>query len=234
MSDFRSNMDEWKVILLGETLLLGVLGKAIQNAPDKEWLQSLINEDVFSESPLESKDQDIVTGLFHLQAWSQENCEGISDERFIALQADYTRLFVGTGKTIIPSWESVYFNDERMLFQEQTIQVRQWYRRFGLESEKLNREPDDHIGLELSFLSYLASLGLQALDENDHVRFEETLEAQRQFISEHPLKWVPRWCTLVKESAETDFYRGLAFLTHGALLSIAEQLQIAMPKVASL
>ena len=187
MSDFRTNMDEWKVILLGETLLLGVLGKAIQDAPNKEWMQSLIDEDIFSESPLESKNQDIETGLSYLQVWSQENREGISDERFIDLQADYTRLFVGTGKAIVPSWESVYFNKDGMLFQEQTIQVRQWYRRFGLESEKLNTEPDDHIGLELSFLAYLAQLGLKALDENNAARFEQILQAQRQFISEHPL-----------------------------------------------
>ena len=234
MSDFRTNMDEWKVILLGETLLLGVLGKAIQDAPNKEWMQSLIDEDIFSESPLESKNQDIETGLSYLQVWSQENREGISDERFIDLQADYTRLFVGTGKAIVPSWESVYFNKDGMLFQEQTIQVRQWYRRFGLESEKLNREPDDHVGLELSFLAYLAQLGLKALDENNAARFEQILQAQRQFISEHPLMWVPRWCTLVEERAGTDFYRGLALLTRGALSSIAEQLQIEIPKEVSL
>jgi TorA maturation chaperone TorD len=234
MSDFSTNMDEWKVILLGETLLLGVLGRAIQNAPDKEWLQSLINEDIFSESPLESKNQDIETGLSHLQAWSQENREEISDERFIDLQADYTRLFVGTGKAIIPCWESVYFNEDHMLFQEQTLQVRQWYRRFGLESEKLNKEPDDHVGLELSFLAYLAQLGLKALDENNAARFDQVLQGQRQFISEHPLMWVPRWCTLVKDRAGTDFYRGLALLTRGALSSIAEQLQVEIPKEASL
>ena len=230
MSDFRTNMDEWKAILLGETLLLGVLGKAIQDAPNKEWMQSLIDEDIFSESPLESQDRDIEAGLLLLRAWSQENQKGISDERFIDLQADYTRLFVGTGKAIVPSWESVYFNKEGMLFQEQTIQVRQWYRRFGLESEKLNREPDDHVGLELSFLAYLAQLGLKALDKGNAARFDQVLQGQRQFISEHPLMWVPRWCALVEERAGTDFYRGLALLTRGALSSIDEQLQIEIPK----
>jgi hypothetical protein len=62
MKDFRSNKDEWKETLLGETLLLGVLGKAIQSAPDKEWLQSLIDEDIFSESPLGSENRDIEAG----------------------------------------------------------------------------------------------------------------------------------------------------------------------------
>jgi TorA maturation chaperone TorD len=230
MSNFRTNKDEWKGILLGETLLLGVLGKAIQSYPDKEWLQTLIDEEVFSESPLESKGQDIEAGLSHLQSWSHQNRGGISDEQFTDLQMDYTRLFAGVSKTIAPLWESVYFNEERLIFQEQTIQVRQWYRRFGVEPENLHNEPDDHIGLELSFLAYLAKLGLQALDENDEVKFEQTLQAQRQFISEHPLRWVPIWCRSVKEHAKTDFYKGLALLTYGALLAMAEQLQIEIPE----
>jgi TorA maturation chaperone TorD len=218
------NMDKWKINLLGETLLLGVLGKALQSNPDKQWLQSLIEQDIFSESPLESKCPELEAGLIHLQSWSRENQGGMSNEQFMQLQADYTRLFVGPGNIATPCWESVYFNEDRMVFQIQTLQVRQWYRRFGLEPEKLYNEPDDHIGLELSFLAYLAQLGLQALNENDEGRFKQILQAQRQFILEHPLKWVADWSALVNRHAKTDFYHGLALLAHGALLVMAEQL----------
>lgn len=230
MSASISNMDKWKVNLLAETLLLGVLSKALQSNPDRQWLQSLIQQDIFSESPLESNDPELKVGLMHLQSWSQENQGGLSDEQFIQVQADYTRMFVGIGKTLAPCWESVYFNEDGMLFQEQTLQVRQWYRRFGLEPEKLYNEPDDHIGLELSFLAYLATLGLEALDENNESKFEQTLHAQYQFISEHPLKWVSAWSGLVNKYAQTDFYRGLALLTHASLLVIAEQLQVGLVK----
>jgi len=224
------HMDKWKINLLGETLLFGVLGKVLQSNPDRQWLQSLIEQDTFSESPLESTCPELEAGLGHLQSWSQENQAGLSDEQFTNLQTDYARLFVGIGTTLAPCWESVYFNEDRTIFQEQTLQVRQWYRRFGLEPEKLYSEPDDHIGLELSFLAYLAKLGLQALEENDETRFEQTLQAQRQFISEHPLKWVSAWSGLVIQHARTNFYRGLALLTQGALLVIAQQLQIESPK----
>jgi TorA maturation chaperone TorD len=230
MSASTLNVDKWKANLLGETLLLSVLSKALQSNPDKQWLQSLIEQDVFSELPLESKCPELEAGLGHLQSWSQENRQGISDEQFIHLQADYTRLFVGIGNTLAPCWESVYFDEDVMIFQEQTLQVRQWYRRFGLEPEKLYSEPDDHIGLELSFLAYLAQLGLQALEENDETRFEQILYAQRQFISEHPLRWVSEWTRLVNKYARTDFYRGLALLAHGSLLVIAEQLQTEITK----
>lgn len=229
MNEFELS-EKWKVTLLGETLLLGVLGKVLQNNPDQEWLQSLIEQDVFSELPLEGTCPELEAGLRHLQSWSQENRKGISDEDFIHLKADYLRLFVGLGKTLAPCWESVYFNEDRAIFQKQTLEVRQWYRRFGLEPEKLYNEPDDHIGLELSFLAYLAKQGLQALEENDQAKFEQTLQAQGQFMSEHPLKWVFEWCRLVNQNAATDFYRGVALLTYGALLVLAEQLKIKLPK----
>ena len=226
MNQNGSNNIDWKVILMGEMLLLGVLGKTIQSDPEMEWLQSLIDEDIFSESPMESTHQDYEAGLSLLHDWTQENTKGLSSERLTDLKADYIRLFVGVGKTIAPPWESVYLNENRMIFQQQTLEVREWYRRFGLESEKLHKEPDDHIGLELSFLTHLAKLGLQALDENDEVKLQQILEAQRRFISEHPLKWAPRWCELVEENAKTVFYRGLAKLIRGTLFSLAEYLEI--------
>lgn len=220
-----NNMD-WKVTLMGEVLLLGVLSKTIQSDPAREWLQPLIDEDIFSESPMESNHPDVASGLQLLQTWAQESGESISDEGLTALKADYVRLFVGLGKTIAPPWESVHLNEQRMIFQEQTLQVREWYRSFGVESEKLYREPDDHIGLELSFLAHLATLGLQALEENDENKFERTVQAQCQFISEHPLKWAPHWCQLVEENAKTDFYRGLAKVIRGTLFSLAESLDV--------
>ncbi|WKZ37373.1 MAG: molecular chaperone TorD family protein [Anaerolineales bacterium] len=230
MTETAPNHVEWKPTLMGELLLFGLLSRVTRSNPEREWFQALITEEVFSESPLERDHADIDTGLHLLQKWSRENKNGISDEQLIALKADYTRLFVGIGKPVSPPWESVYFNEDRMIFQDQTLQVREWYRRFGLESEKLYKEPDDHIGLELSFLAHLAKQGLLALDEKDMPELERILQAQRQFLSEHPLKWISRWYELIKKHATTDFYRGIAHLTHGSLLTIAEELQIEMPK----
>ncbi len=225
---------DWKVTLLGETMLMGVLSKAIQNDPDREWLNSLVAQDIFSESPLENSCPEIDEGLSLLQNWSNSVNGKISDEQFVNLQTDYSRLFIGPARPIAPPWESVYFNEDRMIFQKETAQVRAWYRRFGLEAEKLYKEPDDHIGLELSFLAYLAKLGLQALETADEKRFAEILQAKSQFISEHPLKWVKNWNVLVQENAYSDFYRGLAHLIHGALLATEKTSKAHLTKEAAL
>lgn len=229
MAPNNSSID-WKEVLTGEVLVFELLGRLLYGEPDKNWLIRLLDEDVFADVPFGAEQQETKIGLELLRAWTEENRKGLTDGSFDDLRVDYTRLFVGVGKVLAPPWESVYFGDDRLLFQEQTLQVRAWYRRLGLEPEKLYQEPDDHIGLELLFLAHLARLGLQALEENDQARFEECLLAQGGFAAEHPLKWVSAWAGSVQANAKTGFYCGLAHLTHGTLLALAEGLEIKMPK----
>jgi TorA maturation chaperone TorD len=223
------NQEDKFTNLTGEILLFGLLGKLLYAELDKSWLQQLIDEDVFAETPFGAENTDIICGLELLQTWAQKNINGISDESFKDLLADSTRLFDG-GKVFAAPWESVYFGDDRLIFQERTVEVRSWYKRFGLEAEKIYREPDDHIGLELLFLSHLATLGIQALNEQDHARFDELLEAQRAFIKEHLGTWVETWCSLVEQYAKTDFYKGFGILTRGAVSALAEMLDAKLAK----
>ena len=41
---------------------------------------------------------------------------------------------------------------EGLVFDVQTLQVRDFYRRFGLQSPLLNKEPDDHVALVVESL----------------------------------------------------------------------------------
>lgn len=194
-------------------------------------MQSLIDEEVFSEAPFAAEQKQIVAGLNLLQKWEEA---GLTDEIFEKMQSDYTTLFIGPGKLKAAPWESVYLNEDRMTFQEQTLDVRRWYRRFGLESEKIHKEPDDHIGLELLFMAHLATGAIQALHEQDHANFDKFVEAQREFLNKHLGVWAPTWCGLVEKNAQTEFYKGLGFLTRGALAELAEMLEVTLAEDASL
>ncbi|MEI7844512.1 MAG: molecular chaperone TorD family protein [Chloroflexota bacterium] len=228
------NVEAWSTVLMGEVLLFGLLGKALFGEPDKAWLESLIEEDVFSEAPFGADQPEIKSGLECLNRWALENRNGLDEAGIKVLRQDQLLLFIGIDRVLAPMWESVYFNISHLVFQEQTLQVREWYARFGLQSEQLNREPDDQIGLELSFVGHLASLALQAQEEGDTQKMELLLQAQRDFLSQHLLRWGPAWTKLVNEHTQTDFYRGMAHLTHGALLAAAACLEIPMPKEVSL
>ena len=224
---------DWQETLTGEMLLLSLLGRIAYTYPDNEertWLQSLIEEDIFSEAPFAVEEEETNTGLKLMQKWGKN---GFSDELFEHMQADYTRLFIGPGKVIAAPWESVYFGEERLTFQEQTLDVRNWYRRFGLEAEKKYQEPDDHIGLELLFLAHLAAQGIQALNEQNSPRFEEILKAQREFLMQHPGAWALAWCGIVEKNARTDFYQGLAHLIRGALAGLSEILDCKLAQAVS-
>ncbi len=218
-------VSDWSEVLTGEMLVFGLLGKAFYDYPEKAWLQSLIESEVFSDSPFAGEDPDVVAALAELQAWSNENRAGLSDERFEAMRIDYTRLFIGPGTVLTPPWESVFFSEERLTFQESTLRVREWYRRFGLEMKKLHSEPDDHIGLELEFLAHLAKLGAAASQETGEAP-GELLDAQKSFLTEHVLTWAPVLCGQVRDQARSNFYRGIALMTRGVLKQAALVLDV--------
>ena len=200
---------------------------------DRSLLETLIKDEVFSEAPFGEEHTEVQRGVELLSRWSKENANGISNAEFDLIKQDNLKLLIGLDVMPAPPWESVYFSDKHMLFQEQTLQVREWYARFGLQIERLNQEPDDHIGLELLFVSQLASSALHVIDDDTNV-CETLIQAQRDFFTEHLLRWGPAWAKLVKQHAETDFYRGIAHLTHGALLAAAETLKVKLPKEVSL
>jgi putative dimethyl sulfoxide reductase chaperone len=221
---------DWKSLLIGEMLLLGTLAKTLVEFTDKNWVRTLLDEENYDELPFASEQSSSIAGSKLLQKWCIDNKEKSFDTIFNELSSDYMKLFIGPEKVLAPPWESVYFNDERNIFQEQTLQVRQWYRQFGLEPEKLHSEPDDHVGLEFAFLAHLAQLALQALEADDTAAFDQYLDAQRRFLLEHPLQWVPLWATLVTENARTDFWRGVALLARGVTLELARLHDVKLPK----
>ena len=132
----------------------------------------------------------------------------------VELWEDYNRLFIGPGALLAPPWESVY-RSKRLVFGEETLQVRDFYQRFGLEVKNLNKEPDDHIGLEMEFIAYLCQEAIQKIQDNeDAVPY---IQATRQFLQEHLAQWVPEFCGDIEEGARTGFFRGLAKFTDGWL-----------------
>lgn len=225
--------EDWAEVLTGENLLLSLLGRVLYTAPHREWLEGLNKGDLFGEPPFGSDQPLMLEGLQMMQAWCQKNQNGLSDQALADLQDDYLRLFIGLDTVLAPVWESVYFNEEHLVFQEQTLAVRQWYARYGAEIERLHKEPDDHIGLEMIFVAYLAQRALSDLEREDKAAFKADLTAQGQFLSEHLLRFAPAWYELVEENASTDFYQALGKLIWGALQAVADLLLIEITSGAA-
>ncbi len=224
------DLDALKEELLGETLLFSLLGRILYEEPTKTWLDSLIQNEVFTEVPFGQSQQDTLQGVEILSGWAAEYQDGLTDAALAAIRKDHLYLFMGIGDHPAPVWESIYFSRAHLMFDRQTLDVRNWYAKFNLQAEKLYNEPDDHIGLEMIFISHLANLALNAIaEENDTTRVE-ILKAQHDFFEQHLLLWGTFWADIVVKEAETDFYRGLALLVKGGLLELAQLHQLVVPK----
>jgi TorA maturation chaperone TorD len=158
-----------------------------------------------------------------------ETCRGLKlladsisvAETELVLQKDYERLFLGPGSPIAPPYESVYRTPERLLFDTPTFEVRAAYRSVGLMAPRFNREPDDHLGLEFSFLAVVCSRGLDALENRDRAGLDEALAIQRRFLSEHLLLWAEQFLGSLEANAKTAFYQGVGALGLGVLSQAA-------------
>lgn len=213
---------DWAPVLVGEALLFGLLGKLLYSNPAREWIEPLASENLFDEAPFAGEQESTQRGLELLNEWSAAVArDGLTDAMLEDIRVDYTRLLVGHHRMEVPAWESVYFNPERLTFQEETASVRRWFDRFGVKPGMNAREPEDHIAFELSFVGYLAEQAVAALEKGDEAAFNELLSAQREFLTEHLLRWGWKWAELALEHAQTNFYQGLALLVQGGLVELS-------------
>ena len=122
------------------------------------------------------------------------------------IKTEYTKLLVGPGKMIAYPWESIYVGKENLLFQESTLRVRQFYRKYGYLPQSYPHVADDHISLELHFMAKLSARVLEAFQKDDRESWRNLLEGQKIFLKYHLLKWIPQYVTCMKMSKTTCMY----------------------------
>jgi putative dimethyl sulfoxide reductase chaperone len=151
---------------------------------------------------------EISDGFRHIDDSIQE-LHADKGEKIKRLQEEYNRLFVGPNALPAPLWESVYLGSEHLLFEEVTLEVRKCYRRYGLNFIRESKEPDDHIVIELEFLSYLIQ---KSIDCEDVETKKRLLDDQYAFLNNHLLKWCSFFCELLSKSTQFELYKGAALL----------------------
>jgi TorA maturation chaperone TorD len=195
-------------------LALKVLATAFYLPPAEPFLTGLSAEDLLADWPLASDDSDTARGLQLLRTF----LGGAQPAALLpALREDHTALFIGLMQVDAPPWESVYLSRDHLLFDEQTVAVREFYARFGLQIPHIDREPDDHIGYELLFLAHLLEQASQALQGGDGAAAVRFMHAARTFFAAHPQQWVLLFIVRLEQRARTDYYRGLAYLLKGCM-----------------
>ena len=136
------------------------------------------------------------------------------------LAVDYVRAFIGSGNDGFSAaypYESVYTSPKRLMMQDARDEVLVLYRAFGLDKQESWKEGEDHIALELEFEQIMATRTVEALRKGDEAEAVALLTTQKNFLEDHLAAWAPMMTSDMKRFAQTDFYRGLAYLTDGFL-----------------
>ncbi len=139
-----------------------------------------------------------------------------------ALLDDYERLFVGPAQVPCPPYESCWRDDVPIdiwhsLMGPCTADLRELYRRLGVDTPAGSAELPDHIAVEFEALAY-------ALSRPDGLDIAGTL------LTDHLGQWLPRLCKGVAKDARQQFYRDLAAITPAWLAAIAERVAASAGK----
>ncbi|WP_251840319.1 TorD/DmsD family molecular chaperone [Oceanitalea stevensii] len=197
-----------------------VLARFHQEPPDDAALAGL--RGLLDEWPLPGT-PGAKEGLRLMRA-SQETGEDAAQIRH-----DHAWLYGTLATARVAPYESVHRGQDRLVFDAHTLEVRDAYRALSLQAPHLNREPDDHIGLELDFLAQSCLRALDALDQGSPGDAERYVRHGADFLRLHLLEWGPDMLGRVVAEANTAFMRGLAQLSLGAIDTYARATGVPQP-----
>ena len=134
-----------------------------------------------------------------------------------ALVWEYRRLFVGPAKMPCPPWGSVYTDRDCVVFGESTLALRAWMRKTGIKRLGDEKTPEDHIGLMLALMAWIA---------------QEKPELLKEFLIDHLLPWSSHYLEQLDEAARHSFYKGLAQIVKASLEGMQDAfgLEVSYPR----
>ena len=128
---------------------------------------------------------------------------------------DYNRLFVGPGKLLAPPYESTYLNPAGLIMQQETLDVRKFYEKVGLQVLNKGFEPDDHLLLQLELICYLLSRCAKSLIQDGEVSYESYHQLMGEFFEKHLQKWIFKHCDDIFENSNSNVCYGMSLILQG-------------------
>ena len=189
-------LDQFKRLVAGDLRILALV-------QDKEMDAGLLSE-------LRGSSCDDLLGL-RLNAQAGRDavellCQGIDDipaetdsAAFDILASEYADIYLTHGLNASPC-ESVWLDEDGLAMQEPMFQIRAIYQRHGLVAQDWRKRSDDHLVLQLQFVTHMMISG-------------GNIEETARFLDEHLLRWLPDFGSRVAARCATPFYAGLCAYT---------------------
>jgi putative dimethyl sulfoxide reductase chaperone len=196
--------DELHNILKGYNMLLYFAGTMIMFDPSQECIRDFWTNGILKNLPVSSRNPRFIKAASQLR----ESVDDVNSN-VTGMKEDYLILFTREINPLAPPFESVYKNSYFQPFDKRTSEVSEFYKSYGWESKFRGRIPDDHLGVELLFLTLMIEKYLEIDDEI--CRMEMCNEIQR-FIDQHIMWWVPGWNEHLQRHAHTTSFKGIGTL----------------------
>jgi putative dimethyl sulfoxide reductase chaperone len=205
-------------ILKGYNMLFYFAGSMIMHEPSDECIVDFWEKGILRNLPVSSINPNFVLAASQLR-------NSFTDKAAFAklLHEDYLRLFARDVPTLAPAYESRYTKVITDNSLHKSSSVTEFYNSYGWQSKFKGKIADDHLGIELLFLTLLIDKYL-VLD--DVACRDEMRDEIRRFINHHILSWVPQWNQKVQTNANTLSFKGIGNL----ILSCAEDIFMLFDK----
>lgn len=170
--------------------------------------------DTIKNLEIQSDSSDMPEALRVIQASAANTDDPLTD-----FAVDYARIFLGAGiaKGVAAyPYESVYTSRDRLVMQDAYEAVMIIYRANGIG--KLDADLyEDHIALELEFMSILCRRAIELAEGGDTQALEENLDLQKSFLRDHILNWTGEFFDSIRSCPGSNFYKGFASFTEAFL-----------------
>jgi TorA maturation chaperone TorD len=190
-------------ILKGYNMLLYFAGSMITYEPSEECVTDFWKNGVLKNLPVSSSNPNFIKAASQLR----ESC---TDKNICGkeLHEDYLRLFSGDASELAPAYESLY-GKKRDIEDKESANVSEFYNSYGWVSKFKGIIKDDHLGVELLFLTLLIDKYLVLDDEACRGEMKDEI---KRFINQHILSWIREWNVLVQAYSNTLCFKGIATL----------------------
>lgn len=191
-------------LLKGYSMLLYFAGSMIMYEPSEECVVDFWKNGILKRLPVSSSNPNYILAASILR----ESCE---DKSLCGknLREDYMRLFGTKDLTLAPPFESSFRKKQNTNSGENSLSVTEFYNSYGWLSKFKGKINDDHLGIELLFLTLLIE---KFLDIDDAVCQIEMRNEICRFIDNHILSWVPEWNEKLQSNARTLCFKGIGTL----------------------
>ena len=191
-------------ILKGYNMLLYFAGTMIMFDPEQECINDFWKQGILKSLPVSSLNPRFIKAASQLH-------ESVGDQNsnIDMMSSDYKSLFIGNSTPSAPPFESLYRSKDYLILEKQRSEVMEFYNSYGWESKFKGSIPDDHLGVELLFLTLMIE---KYLEFDDEICNSEMRNEIRRFIDQHLISWIPAWNENIQERAITISYKGISSL----------------------